>query len=64
MPRSSRLSAARRGQIPGLLEIQIPLLMGRKNPTQPSFAKIVSKTFGVSGICGMNCRADSGIAAE
>jgi hypothetical protein len=25
-----RLSAARRGQIPGLFEIQIPLLSGRK----------------------------------
>jgi hypothetical protein len=35
----SRLSAARRGQIPGLLEIQIPLLSGKKNPTRPSVAK-------------------------
>ena len=26
----SQLSAGRRGQIPGLLETQIPLLMGRK----------------------------------
>jgi hypothetical protein len=33
-------SAVRRGWIPGLLEIQIPLFTGKKIPIQPFFAKI------------------------
>ena len=35
----SRLSAARRGQIPGLLEIKIPLLMGRKKSDAAVFCE-------------------------
>ena len=64
----SQLSAARRGQIPGLLETQTPLLMGEKSPMQPSLAEIASKTFAVSWICSKNCRRwqrnSSGITAE
>jgi hypothetical protein len=38
--RTAGSSAARRGWIPGLREIQNPLLTGKKNPIQPFFAKI------------------------
>jgi hypothetical protein len=60
----SRLSAARRGQVPGLLEIQIPLLSGRKNPMRPSLARTVSKTFADSGISANYLRGFAELAAE
>jgi hypothetical protein len=49
---------------PGLLEIQIPLLSGRKNAIRPSLARIVSKTFADSGISADYLRGFAELAAE